>query len=356
MAASKTTIENVAVFDGHQLRYGQTVAFADGVIVADATGARTVVNGEGFYLLPGLIDCHVHVHDADDLALLARHGITTCLDMGTGNLAGLRALSASAGTCDIRSSGIPAIPHGSRLASRPGFPRRLLVTNADDAAGFVDDRLADGADYIKIMIELEGPDVAIVHALAAAARTCGRTSIAHTRSGAAVAKAVVGGVDVITHIPEDEILSDATLAQMQARSLVTVPTLVKTLLTTEQVPGAAPYTHLKGSVAKLHAAGVAILAGTDANKHATGISVTYGDSLWRELALLVDVGMSPAQALRAATSDAAMHFGLDDRGVIAPGRRADLVLLSANPVVDIANIKAVQRVWSNGIEVTQRAF
>lgn len=353
MTANKIAIENVAVFDGHQLRHGQTVAFADGVIVADVAGAQTVVDGQGHYLLPGLIDCHVHVHDADDLAVLARHGVTTCLDMGTKDLAGLLALGGGVGTCDIRSSGIPAMPAGGRHARQPGFPRRLLVTSADEAAAFVDDRLTDGAAYIKIMVEPEGPDAAIVQALAAAARARGRTSIAHTRSGATVAKAVAAGVDVVTHIPEDEILSDATVVQMQARSSVTVPTLVKTLLTTEQVPGTADYAQLKGSVTKLHAAGVAIFAGTDANKHASSVSVPYGASLWRELALLVDAGLSPVQALQAATSEAAVYFGLDDRGAIAPGKRADLVLLSADPVADIGNVTAVQRVWSKGVEVTQ---
>jgi imidazolonepropionase-like amidohydrolase len=77
----------------------------------------------------------------------------------------------------------------------------------------------------------------------------------------------------------------------------------------------------------------------------------YGESMHDELALLVDAGLSTAEALRAATSTAAHAFSLDDRGAITPGLRADLVLVDGDPLTDIAAARRVLRVWCGGIEV-----
>ena len=106
------------------------------------------------------------------------------------------------------------------------------------------------------------------------------------------------------------------------------------------------------SVRALHAAGVPILAGTDANETpAAPASPPFGSSLHDELELLVEAGLTPVEALRAATSVAAEHFGLDDRGAIAPGLRADLVLLDADPTVDIAATRSIRGVWIAGERV-----
>nr|MBA3907202.1 amidohydrolase family protein [Pseudonocardiales bacterium] len=67
--------------------------------------------------------------------------------------------------------------------------------------------------------------------------------------------------------------------------------------------------------------------------------------------LLVDAGLSPVEALDAATSVAAEHFGLLDRGRIAPGLRADLVLLADDPTVDIAATRTIRGVWIAGERV-----
>ena len=70
-----------------------------------------------------------------------------------------------------------------------------------------------------------------------------------------------------------------------------------------------------------------------------------------ELALLVDAGLTPAEAISAATATAAEHFGLADRGRIAPGMRADLVLLDADPTADIAPVRSIRGVWIAGERV-----
>jgi hypothetical protein len=100
----------------------------------------------------------------------------------------------------------------------------------------------------------------------------------------------------------------------------------------------------------LHAAGVPILAGTDAPNPGTA----HGVSLHGELALLVAAGLSPAEALAAATAVPARHFGLEDRGRIAPGRRADLLLVAGDPTTDVTATRAVAGVWKGGVAVARR--
>jgi hypothetical protein len=88
-----------------------------------------------------------------------------------------------------------------------------------------------------------------------------------------------------------------------------------------------------------------VLAGTDA----PGPGVTHGASLHRELELLVLAGLSPVEALRAATSAPAEAFGLGGRGRIAPGARADLVLVEGDPSANIGATRAILRVYRNGV-------
>jgi imidazolonepropionase-like amidohydrolase len=95
-----------------------------------------------------------------------------------------------------------------------------------------------------------------------------------------------------------------------------------------------------------------ILAGTDANQAPFApASPPYGTSLHHELGLLVDAGLSPVDALRSATVLAARYWGLADRGVIAPGQRADLVLVDGDPLTDIGAVSQIMAVWCAGVPV-----
>jgi len=105
-------------------------------------------------------------------------------------------------------------------------------------------------------------------------------------------------------------------------------------------------------VARLAAAGVPILAGTDTPNPGTA----HGASLHRELELLVGSGLTPQLALQAATSAPARVFGLTDRGVIEPGRRADLVLVDGDPLTDITHSRRITRVWRGGVPCDRSAF
>ena len=101
------------------------------------------------------------------------------------------------------------------------------------------------------------------------------------------------------------------------------------------------------SVRRLHAAGVPVLAGTDAGNPGT----THGATLHEELALLVAAGLTPSEALTAATALPARTFSLADRGRIAPGLRADLVLVDGDPTTNIDATRAIVTIWKNGYVV-----
>jgi imidazolonepropionase-like amidohydrolase len=348
----RTTLSNVAVFDGMGLVPGRNVVIEDGLIGADPSGGE-VIDAAGGVLLPGLIDAHVHIDGPEQLAALAGWGVTTALDMAsvpqvTGPLRGL------AGQTDIRSACIPAIAPASLHSHLPGVGEAGLIHGPDEAERFVADRIAEGADYIKIVIgsPFADHDQATIDALVAAAHARGRQVVAHASSVAAVAKAQAAGADILTHVPSDQPLDPAAAASAAAAGRVAVPTLtMMQAIVTNIAPPGAEYAHARASVRVLHDAGVPILAGTDANA-STQIpaSVAHGESLHRELELLVEAGLSPLDALRAATVLPATYFGLADRGAIEPGLRADLVLLDRNPLTDISATRAIRRIWIGGIE------
>jgi imidazolonepropionase-like amidohydrolase len=102
-------------------------------------------------------------------------------------------------------------------------------------------------------------------------------------------------------------------------------------------------------VQALAAAGVDILAGTDASMAETFFGgLAHGASLHQELRYLVAAGLTPAQALRAATATTARRFGLVDRGRIAEGLRADLLLVDGDPTTNIGDTLNTRAIWRRG--------
>jgi imidazolonepropionase-like amidohydrolase len=332
-------ITNVRLVDGGRLSPRTAVTVENGLIAtvgdhAARPAGSLLADGEGCVLLPGLIDAHVHLDGPDRLDLLAGYGVTTALDMAS-LPEETSALRGRPGTTDIRSAGIPAIAPGSLHAHFPGVGPRGLIGGPDEAHKFVADRIAEGSDYIKIVIgsPLADHEQATIDALVAAAHEAGKLVVAHASSVASVAKAQLAGADILTHAPLDGVLPAAAARLARAAGRVVIPTLTMMAgIVASIAPPGADYAHARASVAELHAAGVPVLAGTDANQGAGSPSpVAHGPGLHDELALLVDAGLTAAEALDAATSRPATYFGLTDRGTMESGKRADLVLATRSP-------------------------
>ncbi len=385
-AAPAFTVECVRVFNGERMLPESSVAVAAGRIVRVEPGCRPAaedaVDGRGKTLLPGLIDAHVHAFGNARRDAL-RFGVTTLLDMfaepsGLPEARRQRAALDATDQADLWSAGLMATaPGGHGTQYGVALP---TLTAPEQAAAWVAARQGEGSDYIKLAREdftlfgrsTPGPtlDAATAAAVIRAAHAAGLRAVAHVSLQAQAMESVRDGVDGLVHVFHDLPASDAMVALARERKVFVVPTLtvlsgmwnrpsgvaddprLAPWLTAEQLqslrargPGRDDrYTMVLDSVRRLHAAGVPILAGSDAPNPGTA----HGAALHDELAHLVAAGLTPVQALAAATSAPARAFGLDDRGRIEPGRRADLLLVEGDPGRDITASRAIVAVWKNG--------
>ncbi|MEV0151815.1 MULTISPECIES: amidohydrolase family protein [unclassified Nonomuraea] len=399
----RTLIRGVRLFDGERTLPHTDVLIVDDLIAEpDGGPADVVIDGAGRTLLPGLIDAHTHVSDGM-LAQALTFGVTTELDMFClpGNLARQRRLAAERDdVADLRSAGV--------LATAPsGHPSQIMAAESEapawlgDAVGpfdtigdagrakeFVEARLAEGIDYLKIVIDdgrtagldlpVLGPDV--VAALVEAGHAAGLRTIAHVATARDTVIALEAGIDGLAHVFHHSEPGDPPVEDLAARIaahgvfVITTLTYIETiaqdpagveLVRDERIAArlserdraaidrdhsAVPVhpdgvAHARRATAALHEAGVVLLAGTDANFFAP----VHGAAMHRELLMLTQSGLSPEAALAAATSAPARAFGLADRGRVAPGLRADLLLVDGDPTSDITATRAVAEVWRRGV-------
>ncbi|UOZ04879.1 amidohydrolase family protein [Amycolatopsis sp. WQ 127309] len=348
-----TAIDGVRVFTGEGLTEPRRV-YLKGTEISVEETPDVVVDGAGQVLLPGLIDSHVHtVLGRPDLQNLATWGVTTGMDMAAWPDSFVAEMRRQPGVAQIFSATTPAVGPGGNHAKMPGFPAEGIVTTPREAHAFVERRVADGADYIKIVTEAappEGMDQATVNAIVAAAHEHDLLVVAHSITTGAFHVAVEAGVDISTHAPLDAVLDDETVRRMRDFGMVCSPTLTM-MRGVADLRGAAglKYEYARDTVTKFHEAGIRLLVGTDANS-APGapFGPEHGESMHDELGLMVEAGLTPVEVLRGATTLTARTFGLDDRGVIEPGKRADLLLIDGDPTQDISATRAITGVWIAG--------
>nr|WP_239070783.1 amidohydrolase family protein [Amycolatopsis sp. SID8362] len=352
-------LTGVRVFDSGELSAPVDVAVAGGRITRPANGTE-VVDGRGAVLLPGLIDTHVHIETVQQLQAYGRWGVTTVLDMGSPDWRATSALRGLEGLADLRSAGAVACAPNGTAVRKMGYPSSSVVHGPQDAARFVADRIADGVDHIKVVLDERLPfqpkplDEVTVSAIVAAAHEAGLLVCVHATSAKSFRIASRAGADVLTHAPLAERLEVADTRRIADQGLAVSPTLVMMKKLVEHFP--APfkpkkitYTNPEETVRALHQAGATVLAGTDANSDPTAPNtIEHGAALHDELDLLVRAGLTPAEAITAATSAAADAFGLRDRGRIREGLRADLLLVDGDPTTDILATRNIRGVWIAG--------
>lgn len=391
--------DNVRVFDGERLLGRRDVLVRNGRISAvrariQARRGMIVIDGRGRTLLPGLIDSHVHIFPTAAADAL-RFGVTTEMDMFSmappAEVASWRARRASyarTAEADVWSAGMGVTPpggHPSKMIEKMGGTMPTLAPTAD-ARAFIASRVAEGSDYIKIFHDDGAPHGAPARltpfplpqlsATIAAAKQAGKRAIVHVSQREDARDAMALGADAIAHIFHDEVADEPllALAKQKGASVITTLSVVAAssgdpapeqlssdeviaphLSPTQKEMLAAKFSKLTPeelptalrSVAAFHKAGVWILAGTDASNPGTA----HGPTLHQELQLLVRAGLSPAAALRSATAMPAAFFGLSDRGRIAIGGRADLLLVEGNPTVRIEDTRRIVGIWKNGWRV-----
>jgi len=395
-------IKNVRIFDGSRVIPEDSVLVKDGRI--EKLGKNLVVpagvpvvDGSGNTLLPGLIDAHVHSYIRAALQQELLFGVTTELDMDDDPsfaipIQKLQAAGKERDTADIITSGWAATCPGGH-GTEGATIKIPTLSKPDEAQAFVDARIAEGSNYIKIIYDagswigrpMPSLDKPTMKALIEAAHKRGKMAVVHIGTYAAAMDAVNAGADGIVHLFIDQAPGPDFGRTLAARRMFAIGTLtvLQAEITATGVslaadPDLAPYltehsaarlreslvNYLKpghpelkleyadGAVRQLVAAGVPVLAGTDAPNPGT----FYGISLHREIELLVEASMTPVQALAAATSIPAGVFKLGDRGRIAKGLRADLLLVKGDPTRDILNTRKIVGIWKLGTTVDREAL
>jgi imidazolonepropionase-like amidohydrolase len=350
----------------------------------EGTSRLTEIDGSGHSLLPGLINCHVHLcndgsantlrqvqEDAvpiatlravKNLGLTLSSGVTTVRDCGAADGVAIELARAVA---DGLIAG-PRILAAGRVITMTGGHGHFIGREADgpDAVRRATrTELKAGADFIKAMATggVLTPGVEADHGglaedellwVARTAHSAGRRTACHAIGGAGIKNALRAGIDSIEHGFH---LDDEALELAVSSGAFLVPTLVAIESITAnagrpEVPDwvirkaqAESGAHRAAFGAAL-AAGVNIAAGTDA-----GTPFNPHGDLARELGLMVDYGMTPMQAIVAATSSAARNLDLQHEvGTIKVGKQADLILVAGDPAADISRLGQVALVMKRG--------
>ena len=386
-------ITNVDIFDGEKWLIQHDIAFKNGFIEAvgidldlEITPAN-IISGTGLYLIPGLIDAHTHAWD-NALEQAVAFGVTTELDMFTNNAFAITQRKQRAHhdkniqQADLFSAGtLVTAPEGH--GTEYGFPIPT-ISNASQATDFVSARIAEGSDYIKIVFDVDSdckrmPSiyVATLSAVIEAAHQQDKLAVVHIANLKSAQAAVTAGADGLVHGFFDHDQGIIELSKnMQQRFIIPTLSILASMAgvdtTTELIndfeENEIDISAVKGNLIGLRSAnanikifeqainnigllaksGVTILAGTDAPNPGTA----HGISLHGELALLVKAGLTPDQALMAATSNVAKTFNLSQRGFIKVGMKADLVLLNKDPRINIRHTRAINTVYKNGFAIT----
>jgi len=347
--------------------------------------------------LPGLIDSHTHLTDqigptsySDEFHLnvadyairstvYARRtllaGFTSVRNLGDSNNASIALRNAiNAGIVPgprmftaggpIGSTGGHADPtdgYRSSLAGNPG-PTDGIINSPEEAWKAVRQHYKDGADLIKIMpsggvldesASVDNAQMTLeeIKAVVTAAHDYGYTVAAHAHGAEAIRRAVLGGVDSIEH---GTFMDDADMKLMKQYGTWYVPTIIAEKYVAEkaEIPGYYPpqvaaKARLVGpiiltTVGKAYKAGVKIAFGTDAAVYPHGENA-------KEFEYMVQAGMPPLFVLQAATTHAAeLLHKQDELGIIAVGRRADVIAVPGNPLDDITVMQRVGFVMKGG--------
>ena len=401
--------DTVVVHAGHVLAVPgegylteQTILIEDGKITDISPGyqlprdRRTVVDLKHAYVLPGLIDAHVHLLSGErgpdtyirpfrdtsaDTAFLGAYnaritleaGFTAVQDVGGQNEAIFALRDA------IASDKVPG-PH-IRAAGRAvsvtgghgdfnGFAPRIMemmstaniCDGADDCRRAVRQQVKEGADLIKITATggvlsntragLEQQfTVPELEAIVDAAESMGRKVTAHAHGKSGVDAALRAGVHSIEH---GTYLDAESIALFRENDAVLVPTVLAGVTVTGWVnePWLAAASRDKAAevgprmldmLARAHEGGVTVAYGTD-----TGVS-KHGENA-REFALMVEAGFTPEAAIRAATVVAAQHIEMADQiGTLEVGKHADLIALDGDPLENITELEDVDFVMKDGV-------
>jgi hypothetical protein len=288
---------------------------------------------------------------------------------------------------DLRSSRMqPTAPDGH--GTEYGIPIPT-ISSPEEAQPLVDFLIAEGADFIGEIVYDDGSEYGLhlptlsqetLRAVIDGAHRRGKLAVVHVLSLQGAKDAVAAGADGLVHLFADRPADDEFFSLVGQHHTFVIPTLSVLAPMSGCSAGPAlasdsrlePYlsaealidlrgdyprhggslSYAEEAVRGLQAQNTLILTGTDGHN----LGTAHGASLHGELQLLVNSGLTPIEALRSATSINAAAFRLNDRGEIAPGKRADLLLVASDPTIRISDISNVASVWKQGVKFDRDCY
>ncbi|KAF2475371.1 uncharacterized protein BDR25DRAFT_254300 [Lindgomyces ingoldianus] len=402
-------IRDVQVFTGEEIIPEGFVYVQNGKIAAVGpassipTTSVKVYSKPGHTLLPGFIDCHIHADMANPVALpqALRFGVTTVCEMHNelGNVQKLKKQTQEPDTAGYKTAGqaatiengwpIPVIvAHDKSEETAAEIAKWPKLSNRENVVEYLEwCKREMQPDYIKLMhesgkslgFELTYPSVELQTMIVTEANKRGYLTVAHALSLKDTLEVLEAGVNGLTHTICDQPPTQELVEAYKKNNAWLNPTLAAIgSLTTEGQDIQERFAHdtrvegligekEKGQLCKcmafavktgkaeyayesvrmLRKAGIDIVCGSDAAGPAVGTA--WGLSVHQELYLFVHkVGMTPEEALRSATSVVARRFKFSDRGRLAEGLNADLLLVEGNPLEDIDATLNIRGVWRDG--------
>lgn len=393
MSASSLLVSDVSLVDGtgapaqpHQsvVVEGARIAWVGPGAQAPSFSQGRIIDGGGRTLLPGLVNAHVHLCNDGAPDLFAQVSEDT-LPIATLRAARSAQLTLDSGVTTVRDCGSvdgiaievgkaiadglvpgPRVQAAGRVITMTGGHGHFIGREADGPDALrraARTELKSGAAFIKVMATggvltpgVSATQTALtvdeLRAVADTAHDAGRRVTTHAIGGVGIKNALRAGIDSIEH---GFYLDEEALEIAVDQGTFLVPTLVAlTSIVANGGPLGAPAWVVAKAEREVErsremfraavASGMLIAAGTDA-----GTPFNHHQDMARELALMVDLGLSPLRALTAATSGSAQNMDLlHDIGTLTVGKRADLLLVDGDPTRDIGHITGVVLVVTSG--------
>lgn len=333
--------------------------------MAGTLQADTENEAEGKFLMPGMVNAHVHASRVEELKEGYSIGILANLNMHTGDEK--RESKWKEMTRD--SFGFPILFGAGHAATVPGghpnqfSPDMETINDSTGIKQWVDNRISNGADYIKIVREnhawMEHPaqptlSYEQIQQIIDYAQSKGYLTVVHATQAKDFVEIAKFKPDGFAHMWDFKINSDLSPVDYQTianSGAFIIPTAGISLKSKNPPPHIAKWLEQnmlsaeerQSVINKLHSLDIMLVAGTDAQ----GEQMNFGDDYYYELEIYSRAGLSNIEVLKTATGNAAKAFNLPV-GMLEVGSKANMLLLSASPIEDLDHLKQVEQVWKNG--------
>ncbi|RAI84849.1 amidohydrolase family protein [Algoriphagus yeomjeoni] len=362
-------IEKVTLFDGHEDRGTVNVAINHDTIAAISTNkleADSIIDGVGKFMIPGLVNAHVHASSLEDLKAGYPLGILTLLNMHTG----LEERELEWKEVSKDSIGFSTLYGAGHAATVPGghpnqfSPDMETISDSLSIADWLQHRIDKKVDYIKVIREnhewmgyppLPSLSFEQIKSLIESAHKQDYKVVVHANTLAEMTQIAAFKPDGFVHMldyKEDLPIPDSFYTQLVDNDIFVIPTAGMALKSMEDAP---PFiqewvnNNLLNAeeraliIKNMHDKGVLIVAGTDAQEG----QMNFAEDYFLELELYKMAGISNLEVLKTATGNAAKAFNLPI-GELKEGSKATFVLLNGDPINDLSNLRKVEKVWKNG--------